>query len=188
MSQSKSKAVPIEDLAPSQPLDEVVTDAIMLDGKRWKSMTDELEVALERIKSEASEISDLGIDRFNLDQELERQAQAMMLATTLSALAVSWWDYLYQMDKGAHADLADGIRRDLQEEGAKYSEAMISNLVSENKCLQVLADFKTQWAYWKEYTSGLKESLIQRASSLNKLASLWENEYWVSDSTKRKGK
>lgn len=128
----------------------------------------------------------LKIDPLNLDEAVLQQPTLYYQVGQKHALAVSERDKLYDQLKITDAKLNEEIRRELNEDGIKATEAMIqAKVLAEPEHAAVVTAYGDA-KYVADELQILKEAFSQRSYMLRELVELYTSGYYGSDTIKPK--
>jgi hypothetical protein len=122
---------------------------------------------------------DLLINKLQLDKELVEQATKFYEVSEECAIAASLRDAAYDAVKTTDAQLYFDIRKELEENGTKATEAMVANLVLKHPDHQVAVTDHLTKKLKADELSAMKESFSQRSFMLRDLVSLFIAGYYT---------
>lgn len=125
---------------------------------------------------------ELHIDKNSLDKALETQAAIYFQISEEYALAVSRRDEAYENIKQVDAQLNVSLRKELEDDGKKVTEALVSSAVMQHKDHNAAVENHLQLKLDADILSALKESFHQRSYMLREMIELYIAGYFAETS------
>ena len=124
----------------------------------------------------------LQIDKTELDEELIQQPTLFYKISHELEMILSQRDKAKQHMDVIYAQLDGDYRAELEEEGEKYTEAVIKNSILIDKEHQASMDEYTKWKEKASVLGALKDAFSQRSYMLRDLVSLTVANYYERES------
>lgn len=176
-----------EDTLPDKSMTEIVEMFQNNDSKEIQKFKDAHNEAVA-ISMHETRQTPLDIDRFNLDEELCKQPNAMAQACEIVACSKAWLDFVTNAMKSFESAYSGLLRVEAEKAGEKVVESKLDKMCADHMAFHVLRQMKSDWIAQTARADGLREALLQRSSALSKLVTLWEGEYFSTDTKVQKRK
>ena len=124
-------------------------------------------------------VNELAIDKFNLDDCIEKQAGLFNEIAVSLAEAISHRDYLKKDYEDVQAEVAAEVRHEAKEAAKKMTDKAVTECVAEDKDVKTaysdLLSAKRDVDLW----AAVKESFLQRSYMIKELAQLYIAGYFA---------